>query len=900
MESLIWDDSWVPTELSKIISYFQGHSTIPIPPLSGLPLEAIQSCRSGIENWIEYRETLTKNEEKKQAGISPTSTSLSSSHRFRVLPARRMFQGVFFGLLQTRLALMWTQYSSNFPAYPNPVEIPSRPQRVHGHKREIQYWVQQCRLALLDYTPAGQESGFIAEITHQPHEADGSVLPTSLLAGDANRLLNKAKSFETLAGQCRLGANILYAAWGLRQILELGSECLHEHIQWTKDENSPFITLALAVCVSPLVLLMDTTMNRAGTVPTWTSLASHVCQGAPFPSISGGEVVMENAILQVVVSVCERGGLAVQDLYILNHAWTYLNHNTSSPQAPPPDVDRMQEDGVDLQKRKRTRSQHSVGHSDGYKAQATRASKRRKGKKKAMAEDESMEDGTAAAVTKGSTSRGGDDDWRKFIAEFAVPDLDDINDWPELVVPDSTSRVPNSTPHPSSSHHSTEKVLYSFTFSCVSTNDGMTCEWNEETFQFPSKPDSEPILVLNRLVSSVAWDSTWSPHAMVEAEALTMSPEDFQSLVNNLGLLVLVGLPSDTVLDRSLLLSRLSKTAHVQCFNSDSSRSGEDDEQSWEPLPQVIDELTDWRTSRPLVVHHLKGVVRLPVESLLNSLDGLLFEYLDERGGDLPEDYNSWRTPMLATVGSFTAPHLDEDGVGTVLHCIAGYKLIFFPIELEVPLIVKYDDLDTQGSIGFEYLFHSPNRFGCFILCPGQTLIMAPGQVHFVFTVSKEDKGELSVGALMQGSFFLSPRCMVRSLHASWVDRLLQSQRGGPMDRCDTMTAMLEAYVLDSHRRLTSGCSLVGQPEPKEVLAAMFMALVYSKETEVDRGARCVIHHYARLHPEDFSQFRREFSKVRAANLQDGGDMFTAEDVESLRGSMKAAVQAMMDEGILE
>ncbi|KAF8328731.1 uncharacterized protein EI90DRAFT_3125902 [Cantharellus anzutake] len=674
MESLIWDDSWVPTELAEIISYFQGHSTIPIPPLSGLPLEAIQSCRSGIENWIEYRKTLTKNEEKKQVGISPTSTSLSSSHRFCILPARRMFQGVFFGLLQTRLALMWMQYLSTFPAYPNPVEIPSRPQR--------------CRLALLDYTPAGQESGFIAKITHQPHEADGSVLPTSLLAGNANRLLNKAKSFKTLAGQCRLGANILYATWGLCQILELGSECLHEHIQWMKDENSPFITLALAVCVSPLVLLMDTTINRAGTVPTWTSLALHVCQGAPFPSISGGEVVMENAILQVVVSVCERGGLAVQDLCILNHAWTYLNH-TSSPQAPPPDVDPMQEDGVDLQKQKCTCLQHSVGHSDRYKVQATWASKRRKGKKKAMAEDESMEDDTAAAVTKGSTSRGGDDDWHKFIAEFAVPDLDNINDWPELVIPDSTSRVPNSTPHPSSSHHSTKK---------------------------------EPILMLNRLVSSIAWDSTWSPHTMVEAEALTMSPEDFQSLVNNVGLLVLVGPPNNTMLDRPLLLSQLSKTAHVQCFNSDSSRSGEDDEQSWEPLPQVIDKLTDWRTSQPLVMHHLKGVVRLPVESLLNSLDGLLFEYLDKNGGDLPEDCNSWRTPMLATVGSFTAPHLDEDGVGTVLHCIAGYKLIFFPIELEVPLIIKYDNLDTQGSIGFEYLFHSPNQFGCFVLCLGQTL----------------------------------------------------------------------------------------------------------------------------------------------------------------------------------
>jgi hypothetical protein len=40
--------------------------------------------------------------------------------------------------------------------------------------------------------------------------------------------------------------------------------------------------------------------------------------------------------------------------------------------------------------------------------------------------------------------------------------------------------------------------------------------------------------------------------------------------------------------------------------------------------------------------------------SLLNTLDDLLFEYMDERGGDLPEDYNTWRMPMLAAPGSDT------------------------------------------------------------------------------------------------------------------------------------------------------------------------------------------------------------------------------------------------------
>jgi hypothetical protein len=48
--------------------------------------------------------------------------------------------------------------------------------------------------------------------------------------------------------------------------------------------------------------------------------------------------------------------------------------------------------------------------------------------------------------------------------------------------------------------------------------------------------------------------------------------------------------------------------------DSDTSRSDEDDQLVWEPLDQVVQELSNWRTSRPLVVHHLRGIVRLPVE----------------------------------------------------------------------------------------------------------------------------------------------------------------------------------------------------------------------------------------------------------------------------------------------
>ncbi|KAF8319154.1 uncharacterized protein EI90DRAFT_3020858 [Cantharellus anzutake] len=196
---------------------------------------------------------------------------------------------------------------------------------------------------------------------HQPQEADGRILPISLLAGNTNWLLNKAKSFKVLAGQCCLGANILYAAWGLHQILELGSEFLtspppqtaHEHIQWMKDENtssSPFITLGLHFSLCP-------------------SHGHH------------HELGWHHAHMDITGVTCLSGGPL--PLYFL---WGGCDGEHNPPSG-----------GVHLQR--------------------------------------------------------GDNDWHKFITEFAIPNLDDINDWPELAV----LHVPNPTPHPSSSHW-TEKL----------------------------------------------------------------------------------------------------------------------------------------------------------------------------------------------------------------------------------------------------------------------------------------------------------------------------------------------------------------------------------------------------------------------------------------------------------
>jgi hypothetical protein len=107
--------------------------------------------------------------------------------------------------------------------------------------------------------------------------------------------------------------------------------------------------------------------------------------------------------------------------------------------------------------------------------------------------------------------------------------------------------------------------------------------------------------------------------------------------------------------------------------------------------------------------------------SLLDTMDSIMLERLE--GRQLPEDYNSWRMPMLAATGSYTAPHQDADGAGTALYCHAGHKLLFFPIDTSSrPLIVRFDDVDFDGALGLEYLFHPPHRYGHLVLSPGQTL----------------------------------------------------------------------------------------------------------------------------------------------------------------------------------
>ena len=51
-----------------------------------------------------------------------------------------------------------------------------------------------------------------------------------------------------------------------------------------------------------------------------------------------------------------------------------------------------------------------------------------------------------------------------------------------------------------------------------------------------------------------------------------------------------------------------------QALDSNTTRLTEDNELTDEPLVKVVHEITQWETSRPLVVHQLRGGKRLPLE----------------------------------------------------------------------------------------------------------------------------------------------------------------------------------------------------------------------------------------------------------------------------------------------
>jgi hypothetical protein len=130
---------------------------------------------------------------------------------------------------------------------------------------------------------------------------------------------------------------------------------------------------------------------------------------------------------------------------------------------------------------------------------------------------------------------------------------------------------------------------------------------------------------------------------------------------------------------------------------------------------------------------------------------------------------------------------------------------------------------------------------------------------------------------------------MTRSLYSGWVDREFQQE-----DRSDTMSAILAACVWDMQNCTRKGHPLIGNPQPSEVFAVMFMALMFSPTQETAQAARSVIRHFSERHAQAYQLFRQGFQRVQAANLvNDGSQDVTKRDVAKLRHKMMQAVEAM-------
>jgi len=180
----------------------------------------METCQTGINKWGVYCSRLTLEKGKTYAGITEHSPSLESPSQFQQLSAQCMFEATFLGLLKTRLALMWTQHSSEDPIYPFPIKKPIHPEEPLDHKHTVGYWVVQSHCALVEYSPGNNRMQSITAIEQQPYESSSAV---SILSSNAGWLLTAARSYEVLSGQCHLGANILYAAWTLCCIIEFPS-----------------------------------------------------------------------------------------------------------------------------------------------------------------------------------------------------------------------------------------------------------------------------------------------------------------------------------------------------------------------------------------------------------------------------------------------------------------------------------------------------------------------------------------------------------------------------------------------------------------------------------------------------------------------------------------------------
>ena len=113
--------------------------------------------------------------------------------------------------------------------------------------------------------------------------------------------------------------------------------------------------------------------------------------------------------------------------------------------------------------------------------------------------------------------------------------------------------------------------------------------------------------------------------------------------------------------------------------------------------------------------------------------------------------------------------------------------------------------------------------------------IMAPGQVHTIVTMSGPQH-QLTQGAIVYGSQFLSARCMLSSLLSSWVNHISQSRALMELAWSKTITTCLVVMVSKEWKDIIRGHPQLHSATPEDVISLTCMALLFIGEYHKNRA----------------------------------------------------------------
>ncbi|KAF8315302.1 uncharacterized protein EI90DRAFT_3135283 [Cantharellus anzutake] len=216
---------------------------------------------------------------------------------------------------------------------------------------------------------------------------------------------------------------------------------------------------------------------------------------------------------------------------------------------------------------------------------------------------------------------------------------------------------------------------------------------------------------------------------------------------------------------------------------------------------------------------------------------------------------------------------------------------------------MAFNDVETSTSLGFKYLYHPPHTFTSFVLSPCQTMIFPPGQVYAYATVSLEGD-TVSLGAILNGLFFLAAGCMKCSWFSSWLDRSSsnQSTSDGTMVATCLMAMVWQAVLALTSTPLKQ---VLHSPDILNlcVLALMTMMFIGAHEHNTLQMAQALCCHCKEQELNTFDVLLEEFSDLKIVNCAWNPEEMDAQEHEechtksiSFRKNMLEAIEHIVPE----